>query len=357
MMASSTSDPRRELPIPRGVVALSVGWALTFSVVTASITTANLAGAAFAPSSGTHTLPLAMLIVSQSGWSFVLPKLFELMGGRLHVVYRVTSAVGIVGSAVNAVACKRRSFVALCVGCLGLGLPAAAGQSFRFAALSLVPGGEKRAQTVGLVLTGGIAGALVGPSVAAASRDAFSDATYAGVYLYTAAAFGALFGIMCVPGLVHLSRPTPDDPTVKTPVEAEAEGGTPAAGKTEGKGEAPAASAVAVAFGMPSCVAAVAVASLSYAAMAFLMSPTPLAMKDAGFSFTRTSRVIMIHMLGMYAPSMAVGKAVAGFGWSPLAIGGAALYVGASAVVGSNRPCFVASCALLYLRVNAVAER
>jgi hypothetical protein len=51
-----------------GVASLCVAWALTFSVVTASITTSNVAGAAFAPSSSLNTLPLAMLIISQSLW-------------------------------------------------------------------------------------------------------------------------------------------------------------------------------------------------------------------------------------------------------------------------------------------------
>ena len=121
-----------------GVASLCVGWALTFSVVTASITTSNVAGAAFAPSPSLNTLPLAMLIISQSVWSFVLPAAFQALRGRLNV-YRVTSLVGAAASALAAVACDARSFGALCVACLMLGLPAAAGQSFRFAALSLVP--------------------------------------------------------------------------------------------------------------------------------------------------------------------------------------------------------------------------
>ena len=181
-----------------GVGALCVGWALTFSVVTASITTSNVAGAAFAPASSLNTLPLAMLIISQSLWSFALPSLFQTMGGRLNV-YRATSVVGAAASALAAAACDARSFALLCVASLMIGLPTAAGQSFRFAALSLVPP-EARPKTIGCVLTGGIAGALIGPSTAAAAKDLFSDAEFAGVYLYTAAAFSALLGIFCVPG-------------------------------------------------------------------------------------------------------------------------------------------------------------
>jgi predicted MFS family arabinose efflux permease len=76
----------------------------------------------------------------------------QALRGRLNV-YRATSAVGVAASALAAVACDTRSFTALCIASLMFGLPAAAGQSFRFAALSLVPP-NARPQTIGMVLSG-----------------------------------------------------------------------------------------------------------------------------------------------------------------------------------------------------------
>ena len=154
-------------------------------------------------------------------------------------------------------------------------------------------------------MTGGIAGALIGPSTAAAAKDLFPDAEFAGVYVYTGAAFSALLAIFCVPGLVTFP--------IKAPGAAGA-GAGPGGGGGGGGGGDPlldasktnaaassasatsSASAVAVAYSQPSCCAATAVAALSYAAMAFLMSPTPLAMKAWGFSFSRVSHVIMVGL-------------------------------------------------------------
>ena len=98
-------------------------------------------------------------------------------------------------------------------------------------------------------------------------------------------------------------------------------------------GAAASSSAVAVAFSQPSCCAATAVAALSYATMAFLMSPTPLAMRAMDISFSRVSHVIMTHMVGMYAPSVLTGKLVGRFGWSPCAAAGSGVYVLSSLVM------------------------
>lgn len=321
-----------------GVGSLCVGWALTFSVVTASITTSNVAGAAFAPSSSLNTVPLALLIISQSLSSFALPFAFQALNGRLNA-YRATSLVGAAASVIAAIACDTESFAALCISSLMLGLPVAAGQSFRFAALSLVSP-DDRPQTIGLVLTGGIAGALIGPSTASAAKDLFPAAEFAGVYLYTGCAFLALLGIFCFPGLVSF-------PITKTAdaddEERGAEAGAAGAGAddrildaSDASTVAPAAApvnAVAVAFSQPSCCAATAVAAFSYSSMSFLMSPTPLAMKAGGFSFSRVSHVITVHMIGMYAPSVLSGRLVALFGWKRLVLVGTALYVVASLVM------------------------
>jgi MFS family permease len=67
--------------------------------------------------------------------------------------------------------------------------------------------------------------------------------------------------------------------------------------------------------------------------MSFLMSPTPLAMRDGGYSFDTVSHVIMSHMLGMYAPSFVTGGAVAKYGWKTIAAAGSLLFVVASLVM------------------------
>ena len=323
------------------VYALSAGWALSFSVVTASITATNLASSAFSPSASWNTIPLAFLIVSLSAWSLALPSLFARLGGRLNT-YRATSCMGVAASAVAAVACATESFGALCVSSALFGLPAAAGQSFRFAVLTLVPA-RSRPKCIGLVLTGGMVGAVVGPAYAAAAKDAFQSAPFAGVYLCTGIALALLLGILCVPGLVTFPSEGVDagDDVAEAGRAADVErdsrffySGAQTSAPTRGQTEpVAAASATALATANVGFRCAVVVAALSYGAMSFLMSPTPLAMRARGFSFDTVSHVITSHMLGMYAPSFVTGKAVARRGWRPVATAGAGLFVVAGAVM------------------------
>lgn len=323
-MASSPPDAADDAHLHDwpAVYALSAGWALSFSVVTASITATNLASSAFSPSASWNTVPLAFLIVSLSAWSLALPSLFARLGGRLNT-YRVTSVVGVAASAIAAVACATESFGALCVSSALFGLPAAAGQSFRFAVLALVPP-RSRPKCIGLVLTGGIVGAVIGPSYAAASKNVFPGAPFAGVYLCTGVAFALLLAIVCAPGLVTFKAEGGDEGDVEGASGASADAVTQHVEKVKEP-----TSAIVFAARDVGYVCAVSVAALSYGAMSFLMSPTPLAMRARGFSFDTVSHVITSHMLGMYAPSFVTGKAVGVFGWRPVAAAGAALFAAA----------------------------
>ena len=326
----------------RGVYALSAGWALSFSVLTSSIATANLAGAAFSPSASLNTLPLALLVISLSAWSFALPRLFQAVGGRARA-YRVTSAVGVAAAALAACACAARSFATLCLSSVALGLPAAAGQTFRFAVLTLVPP-ESRPRCVGLVLTGGVVGAVLGPGYAAGSRDLFPEAEFAGVYLCAALAYATLLAVVLAPNLVAFPAEQGDDKASKTTVnkghtdDDAAERVPPRSGL-----------AVSIAFSRPRFVAAVFVSASSYAAMSFLMSPTPLAMRALGYSFTSVTFVIAGHMLGMYAPSFVSGAATQRLGFDRVAAAGAALLAVASGVLraGDGLAHFAAGQAIL----------
>jgi MFS family permease len=370
------------------VYALSAGWALSFSVLTSSIATANLAGAAFSPSASLNTLPLALLVISLSAWSFALPRLFQAVGGRARA-YRVTSAVGVAAAALAACACAARSFATLCLSSVALGLPAAAGQTFRFAVLTLVPA-ESRPRCVGLVLTGGVVGAVLGPGYAAGSRDLFPEAEFAGVYLCAALAYATLLAVVLAPNLVAFpaeqgddkaergddkaskttvnkgntdddaaERVPPEYPEASSPEasspEASSESGDPERGRSPSsaplaKKEPPHSGlAESIAFSRPRFVAAVFVSASSYAAMSFLMSPTPLAMRALGYSFTSVTFVIAGHMLGMYAPSFFSGAATQRLGFDRVAAAGAALLAVASGVLraGDGLAHFAAGQAIL----------
>ena len=265
---------------------------------------------------------------------------FQAVGGRARAC-RVTSAVGVAAAALAGCACAARSFATLCLS--SVARLAAAGQTFRFAVLTLVPA-ESRPRCVGLVLTGGVVGAVLGPGYAAGSRDLFPEAEFAGVYLCAALAYATLLAVVLAPNLVAFPAEQGDDKASKTTVhkgnadDDAAERVPPRSGL-----------AVSIALSRPRFVAAVFVSASSYAAMSFLMSPTPLAMRALGYSFTSVTFVIAGHMLGMYAPSFVSGAATQRLGFDRVAAAGTALLAVASGVLraGDGLAHFAAGQAIL----------
>ena len=307
-MASSPPDAADDAHLHDwpAVYALSAGWALSFSVVTASITATNLASSAFSPSASWNTVPLAFLIVSLSAWSLALPSLFARLGGRLNT-YRATSCVGVVTSAIAAAACATESFGALCVSSALFGYPRRPARASGSRCSRWSP--RSRPKCIGLVLTGGIVGAVLGPAYAAAAKDLFQSAPFAGVYLCTGVA-PRLLGVVCAPGLVTFPSEGGDADADRAPAFAAVRAPTVTSSGTS--------AAVGMATADVGFRCAVAVASLSYGAMSFLMSPTPLSMRARGFSFDTIAHVTRAAAR-LHAPSFRP-KAVAKRGWRPVAV-------------------------------------
>jgi MFS family permease len=68
-------------------------------------------------------------------------------------------------------------------------------------------------------------------------------------------------------------------------------------------------------------------ATISYAVMSFLMSITPVAMKEHHFDFTDSTFVIQSHILGMYLPAFFTGHLIARFGVLEIMLVGACLLI------------------------------
>ena len=66
---------------------------------------------------------------------------------------------------------------------------------------------------------------------------------------------------------------------------------------------------------------------MSCAVMSFLMSITPVAMREHHFDFTDSTFVIQAHILGMYLPAFFTGHLIAKFGVLEVMLAGACLLV------------------------------
>ena len=87
---------------------------------------------------------------------------------------------------------------------------------------------------------------------------------------------------------------------------------------------------------------AVLAALASYTVMSFIMTATPISMHVVdGHDEVATARVIQVHLLGMYLPSLASGWIIAKFGDRPVIVAGTLLMAGCVAIAvyaGPRRP-------------------
>ena len=138
-----------------------------------------------------------------------------------------------------------------------------------------------------------------GPSLARATVDLFAPVLFAGTYAALAVVQ------MAIAGVVLMIRLPPQD-------EAERSGHGRPLGEI---------------IRQPIFIVALLGATISYAVMSFLMSITPVAMREHHFDFTDSTFVIQSHILGMYLPAFFTGHLIARFGVLEVMLAGAGLLV------------------------------
>lgn len=262
------------------LLALLQGLLLTNNVTLIAIN--GLVGLALAPYGWLATLPVMGYVVG--GAFFTAPVAwaqgrFGRKGGfALGLVAAVASA------SLCAFAAHRRDFWLLCAATALAGYYSANGQLYRFASAELAAP-KAREKAVSLVMTGGLLGAVLGPNLAARTKD-LADAPFAGAYLALAAVAGLALLV-----LAAMRFPPAAGPAV-------------AAG---GRG-------LWQIMRRPVFIVAGGGGALSYGVMNLLMAATPLAMQQCGLPFTDAAFVLQWHVIGMFAPGFFTGHLIQRFG-------------------------------------------
>ncbi|MBL0419679.1 MFS transporter [Ramlibacter sp. AW1] len=252
---------------------------------------------------------LVGLMLAPYGWMATLPVMGYVLGAALFTApvawaqrwlgRKSGFALGLVMAIVSALLCAAAvyvgSFWLLCAATMLAGYYSANGQLYRFAAGELsTPAFRDKA--VSLVMAGGLIGAVIGPNLAARTKD-LAGAPFAGAYLALAVVAG--FALLLLAGLrfPHI------------PEAAAASTGRP----------------LAEILRRPVFIIAAGAGALSYGVMNLLMAATPLAMQHVGLPFSDAAWVLEWHVIGMFAPGFFTGSLIQRFG--PLAVmaAGAAL--------------------------------
>ena len=257
-----------------------------FSFTGASVTffLGSIIGALLAPSITWATMPVAAMVVGTAIGTVPAAMLMSIKGRQFGFIAASIFATG--STLIGAVAIWHSYFWLYCFSCLSLGMSYAFVQHYRFAAAESVAK-EVAPQAISAILLSGIAGAFLGPNVVKYAHNWFPQHTFVGSYL-------ALSVLVLMPAfiLLWMQKPEPKNPT-----------------------KAPANRSVKQLAQHPDFVLAVFAATVSYALMVFLMTATPVSMHVMdGHSIDATGMVIQWHIVGMFLPSLFIGKLITQYG-------------------------------------------
>ena len=262
------------------LLALCQGFFLTNNVTFIAIN--GLVGLALAPSAWMATLPVTAYVAGGALFAGLVAR-HQRAWGRQRA-FQVGLAVAIATTALCAWAVLHREFWLLVLGATLAGYYNANAGLYRFAATEIVaPAFKDRA--ISWVLAGGIVGAVAGPNLALAARNAL-PVEFAGAY-----AALAVVALCSLATMSFIRFPALAVPTAAAP-------GRP----------------LREIAAQPVFIVAVVACALGYGVMNLLMAATPIAMAMCTHPFASTALVLEWHVLGMFVPSFFTGSLIKRFG-------------------------------------------
>jgi MFS family permease len=279
----------------------------------------GLVGLALAPRGWMATLPVMGYVVGGALATGVVARTQRRFGRRRS--FQIGLAVALVSALLCAQAALWKDFWLLCAATVVAGYYSANASLYRFAAAELAaPAWREKA--VSLVMAGGLIGAVVGPNLAAVTRNWFA-VPFAGAYLALAAV--ALLAMV----LMHFI----DFPA---PIARSAANGRPL-------GEI---------VRQPVFIVAALAGALGFGVMNLLMAATPIAMQVCSLPFDDVALVLEWHVIGMFAPGFFTGHLIRRFGALPVMAVGLVLNLACIAVALSGVELHQFLVALLLLGVG-----
>jgi len=287
---------------------------------------AGLAGKSMADDPSYATLAMSLAVLATALSTAPMSMLMQKKSRRFG--FRLGSLFGVMGGVLGAASLYIESFWLLCVAGAFMGPFQASAQYYRFAAAESVPAAEAP-RAISMVLVGGLLAAVITPSITTWLNLQFSETIYMGAFVFIAGA--AAMVLVPLAFFAPLDKPLSSDDATSKEKDART---------------------LAEVARTPKFIVAVVNASLGYAMMAFVMTATPLAIQDHGFSTDIASRVIQGHVIAMFLPSLFTGSLIGRFGIFPILFCGQLLFATAFLVALAGNEVWHFSVALLALGVG-----
>jgi predicted MFS family arabinose efflux permease len=306
----------------RNAVVLAIAQALYASGTVALIATAGLVGTQLAPSKGWATLPVSTFVIGTMAATIPAALLMRRIGRKPG--FMLGAAIGVLAGLLSVYAIYISSFILFSFSTAMHGMYQASSGYFRFAAADTASPAF-RAKAISWVLTGGVAAALFGTLIVMQTTNLLAPVTFAGCYVAT-----AILAVLAIFTLTFLDLPNSRDDQ---------------SGPTRPLLEI---------LRQPRLIVAIACGMMSYGIMNLVMTATPIAMIDCGFSINDSSWVIQWHVLAMFIPSFFTGTLITRFGVEKVTSLGLLILTGAgiAALLGIGFANFAAALILLGLGWN-----
>ncbi|EIY5156778.1 MFS transporter [Klebsiella variicola] len=307
-------------------VILAVSNLFFTCAVSVDLTIATLVGYQLAPSGELATIPFALITVAGAFSSMFAAGMIG--RGKEKLAFILGSLCGTVGGLLSFLAVLKGSFLLFCTGCFLVGIYQAFSQYYRLVAADHSPP-EVKAQSISLVMIGGVVAAILGPLLTIIARDIPGLPRFSGVYLVVAG-----LGILSALNLaLFLDRSGSHSPSP----------GTRAI-----QGESPTCREL---MNRPDYRTAWFHLVIGSFVMLFLMTAAPLSVTHH-HSMNDGALVIQLHLLGMYVPSLFTGLLIRKLGLTVLLYAGIALNLTAIAVNLSGETMLAYSLSLLLVGVG-----
>lgn len=285
----------------RNAYLLAAAQALYGSSTVILISIAGLVGAMLAPDRSWATVPVSTFVIGTALSTIPASMLMRRIGRRPGFI--VGALIGLAAAVIAVVAIFRRDFALFCFATMLNGTYQAFGQYYRFAAADTASD-QFKAKAISWVLIGGVVSAILGPFIVMTTRDLLAPVTFAGAF-----AGSALLAIIAI-GVLSLI----EIPHIK-PVRHSSSGRP-----------------LSVILRQPRLIVAIVCGMMSYAMMNLVMTATPIAMVDCGFTINQAAWVIQWHVLAMFVPSFFTGHLINRFGVERIVAVGMFLLAGSGAV-------------------------
>lgn len=308
----------------RNAAILALCQGLFTCAISIDLTLTALTGWQLAPDKALATLPFALITVAGAVVTWFAAFLIQRLGRRWSFVLGAASCCA--GGLISVWSVWHGQFWTFCVGTALVGVFQAFAQYYRLAAADAVAEAAK-SRAISTVLAGGVIAALVGPALAAWSKDWFPAALFAGAYLVV-----ALMGLLSVVVLVLFYRDQAE-PSAAAQSQAEL---------------APARPLSAIAR-TPVFMASVANNVAGSMVMMFIMTAAPLAAVACHHGIDDGAAIIQWHLVGMYAPSFFAGRLIQRCGLGPVLLAGLGMNLGCAviAMLSTTLPAFYVALLLL----------